>query len=211
VARLSRAIWSASVTTKVRGAAGGVGGGEVGCMNPFSTTRDAVAVLTLAALLLVNGSAHAQAEYEVVSRDVEDTRNVAKVVVKLVVLDERPSRESVDRILREVHGKVSAGAWVKYYSNPTAVFVYAYPTKAHTGTNWIGMLTRLRGESPQITVDEKRLAALTLPPHVRKSRNSCSTNFGKPWPSACRAATSRNTSRCSSITRNNTPCSAARG
>lgn len=75
--------------------------------------------------------------------------------------------------------------------------------------------TALTGKEHQLleggSLQRRRAKPCARTPHVRKSRNSCSTNFGKRWPSACCAATSRNVSRCSSTTRYNTPCSAARG
>src|SRR6266852_9688628 len=61
------------------------------------------------------------------------------------------------------------------------------------------------------SVHRRRAKPCASTPHVRKSLNSCSTNSGSGEPSALRRAVSRKASRCSSITRYSTACSASRG
>jgi hypothetical protein len=119
-------------------------------------------IFTLCLLLPLASHGHAQVRHEVISRTVEDTPNVTKVHLRVVALGQQ-TRESLDRLLRDLHAKTAAERGFKHRPSPNAIFIHAYPSRDHSGTEWLGMLAQTPNAPPKITIDEARLAALGTP------------------------------------------------
>lgn len=126
--------------------------------------RRMMAVVLLVCLFA--SSAVGQATYEVVGRNVEDTPNVTKVSIRIVV-PTPTTRDSLDRLLRQLHATIAAERGFRYHASPTAVFIHAYPSREHSGPEWIGMLQRVGAGVPEVTIDDKRLAAAIHPQETR--------------------------------------------